>query len=285
MALVRNGKVALVCFVMGASILLIPEFGLIHKSLYNLIVTYWKVLIAVHIGITNIAAVMICRGDTYQVAIRALWLGIVFGLSLVLGFSASSLSLLGWYVAALALFHWSEYFTTAYTNPRNLNLESFLLDHSKEYHIAIIASFVEFFIECFLYPSMKTPFIVNYIGLLLVFGGEFFRKKAMLTARSNFNHYVQHIKQEGHQLVTEGIYSYVRHPSYVGWFYWSVGTQLMMLNPVCFIAYTLVSWKFFNDRIVVEEIALLNFFGEDYLDYQKKVGTGLPFIKGYRMEL
>lgn len=33
-----------------------------------------------------------------------------------------------------------------------------------------------------------------------------------------------------------------------------------------------------------EEMYLLNFFGEDYVTYQKKVGTGLPFIKGYLVE-
>jgi len=26
----------------------------------------------------------------------------------------------------------------------------------------------------------------------------------------------------------------------------------------------------------------MNFFGEDYVNYQKQVGTGLPFIKGYQ---
>ena len=29
-----------------------------------------------------------------------------------------------------------------------------------------------------------------------------------------------------HQLVTSGVYGYCRHPSYAGWFLWSVGTQV-----------------------------------------------------------
>lgn len=48
------------------------------------------------------------------------------------------------------------------------------------------------------------------------------------------------------------------------------------------MAYTVVSWKFFNERIQEEEIYLLNFFGEDYVDYKKNVRTGLPFITGYQ---
>ena len=61
--------------------------------------------------------------------------------------------------------------------------------------------------------------------------------------------------------------------------------QLLLMNPVCIVGYTLVSWKFFKVRIYEEELTLLNFFREDYVDYQKRVGTGLPFIYGYRIEL
>ena len=52
------------------------------------------------------------------------------------------------------------------------------------------------------------------------------------------------------QLVTHGIYSLSRHPSYAGWFYWSIGTQLLMCNPVCTLGYAYASWKFFEERSV-----------------------------------
>ena len=48
----------------------------------------------------------------------------------------------------------------------------------------------------------------------------------MFTAGSNFNHVVQNEKSETHTLVTSGVYAWFRHPSYVGWFYWSIGTQV-----------------------------------------------------------
>jgi len=86
-------------------------------------------------------------------------------------------------------------------------------------------------------------------------------------------------------LVTHGIYGIMRHPSYVGWFWWSIGTQIILSNPFCVIFYAIISWKFFNDRIYVEEITLINFFGKQYFDYQKRVPTGIPFIKGYQLEV
>lgn len=45
------------------------------------------------------------------------------------------------------------------------------------------------------------------------------------------------------------------------------------------------TWMFFRERVEEEEITLLEFFGEEYAAYQKRVATGLPFIKGFKMEL
>lgn len=59
--------------------------------------------------------------------------------------------------------------------------------------------------------------------------------------------------------------------------------QLILQNPLCLFVYALMSWSFFHDRVLIEEITLLNFFGEDYVEYQEKVGTGLPFISGYKI--
>lgn len=106
----------------------------------------------------------------------------------------------------------------------------------------------------------------------------------MITAGSNFNHIIQSHREEGHILITYGIYAVWRHPSYVGWFWWSVGTQFILLNPICAIGYTIVTWRFFNERVKEEEISLLNFFGEDYVKYQRRVTTGLPFIQGYYVD-
>lgn len=92
---------------------------------------------------------------------------------------------------------------------------------------------------------------------------------------------MQFQQADDHKLVTNGIYKLVRHPSYVGWFYWSLGTQVILANPLCFIFYIIASWLFFRERIYMEEIALLNFFGDEYLRYQQTTKTGLPFIDGY----
>jgi protein-S-isoprenylcysteine O-methyltransferase len=156
-----------------------------------------------------------------------------------------------------------------------------LLNHSKEYIIAALCSWLEYAMEYSLFPSFKSWVWLSRVGITMVIIGECLRKVAMFTSGSNFSHVILYKKAENHQLVTHGVYSWFRHPSYVGWFYWSIGTQLLLCNPVCFIGYTTASWRFFRERVEEEELTLIAFFGQQYLNYQQRVGTGLPLVKGY----
>ncbi|XP_012577504.1 PREDICTED: protein-S-isoprenylcysteine O-methyltransferase [Condylura cristata] len=129
-------------------------------------------------------------------------------------------------MCSLSLFHYSEYLVTAVNNPKSLSLDSFLLNHSLEYTVAALSSWVEFTLENIFWPELKQITWLSAAGLLMVVFGECLRKAAMFTAGSNFNHVVQNEKSETHTLVTSGVYAWFRHPSYVGWFYWSIGTQV-----------------------------------------------------------
>ena len=218
-----------------------------------------------------------------KVAVRGCLLGSACGVGVIISIlSPVSYQIFGWYLVVLTFFHYSEYLTTAIGNPRTLSLDSYLLNHSISYGLAALTSWIEFFLERWLLPEMKTQWFLSFIGIIVCLWGEIVRKSAMLTAKTNFNHIVQTKREEGHELVTWGAYSLFRHPSYVGWFWWSIGTQLVLVNPFCTIAYIIAAWTFFYERIYYEEMTLIKFFGEKYLDYQKKVGTGLPFIKGYQ---
>lgn len=283
MALCKEGKTSLLSFLCACSLSVVyfitelfQPLSLVWSSfmfiILSLIVT--NALILAHLYRSKI--------DLYEIAVRAGLLGFFFGIGLLISFSGTTWTHFGWYLVVLSFFHWSEYFTTALTNPDSLTLESYLLDHSREYKLAALASWTEFFIEWLIFPGLKQNSILSLCGLILVIVGECIRKASMFTAKKNFNHYVQYIKQRGHQLVTNGVYSVCRHPSYVGWFLWSIGTQIILCNPCCLVGYTIVSWRFFRDRIFDEEMYLLSFFGDDYVQYQKRVGTGLPFIYGCR---
>lgn len=180
-----------------------------------------------------------------------------------------------------------EFFTTAAFNPASATYDSYLINHSKAYTIAAVVSWLEFWIKNLVLPARWNwsfpPYHVSIgLGLLLTMFGQFARSLAMWTARSNFNHIVQDQKHKGHVLVTSGIYTFLRHPSYVGFFYWSIGTQILLGNSFCIIAYALASWNFFKNRIPVEEEYLATrIFPNEYPEYIKRTYIGIPFIKGF----
>eukprot|EP01133_Synstelium_polycarpum_P016715 gene16715-19869_t len=147
------------------------------------------------------------------------------------------------------------------------------------FNVALAAGFTEYLVEWYFFPGMKKVTFLTIIGALAMFGGQAVRSVAMNTAGRNFSHLVAEEKKQSHQLVTSGIYAFARHPSYFGWFVWSIATQIVLCNPICALAYIKVSWEFFSDRIEYEEEYLVEFFGEDYRNYRRNVWSGIPFIK------
>ena len=88
-----------------------------------------------------------------QVAVRSCLLGLGIGLGWFLSVYSPTFSLFGWYIITLSFFHWSEYITISLTNPASLRIDSFLLDHSSAYHVAIVGSLVEFALETYFVPG------------------------------------------------------------------------------------------------------------------------------------
>lgn len=137
---------------------------------------------------------------------------------------------LGLYLMILSLFHYGEFQATAMININDITVQTFLLNHSVEYHLALYISLAEFCIESMFFTDWKFIFhpYITYTGLFICIAGDGLRKLAMFTAGHNFTHVIQVDYFSDHQLITTGIYSIFRHPSYVGWFYWSLGTQVSL---------------------------------------------------------
>jgi len=205
------------------------------------------------------------------ISIRAFSLGIVLG---VASFATALLAYYGialwrapFFIATLALFHYLEFDSTARFNPPDAKVSSFLLSaNGSAYNIAHTAALTELLVRNWLYSDFKPswlhlPFeiptlfpsgssaIPVTIGIALIITGQYVRTAAMAEAGENFNHVVQSTKRDDHVLVTSGVYAFCRHPSYFGFFWWGLGTQLVLGNAICFPAYAVVLWKFFANRI------------------------------------
>eukprot|EP01090_Pellita_catalonica_P000832 TRINITY_DN10591_c0_g1_i1.p1 TRINITY_DN10591_c0_g1~~TRINITY_DN10591_c0_g1_i1.p1 ORF type:complete len:236 (-),score=18.87 TRINITY_DN10591_c0_g1_i1:25-732(-) len=212
-------------------------------------------------------------------AVIAYCVGLTAGLGLAVALLSHSFWNLGAYLFFLGFFHFSEYFMVALFNPTMLSTNSFLVNHSKEYLIATGASFVEYFVERFFFPNFKGFWPIVWLGIIVAVIGSSIRLVGMYTAAQNFTHEVQTKKRDEHTLTTDGIYKYIRHPGYMGWFYFSIATQVLLVNPICAAGFAWKSWEFFSDRIYHEEIGLIEFFGEEYEEYRKRTPTYIPLIK------
>lgn len=224
------------------------------------------------------------------IALRAFCLGIAAAVgaiaaAAVLLFTGSPAWRAPFFLLALAVFHFLEFWTTAEKNTLVASIDSFLLTANwPAYAIAHCAAFLECLLVSLLFPGrswapLHSGPVLLALGLAMVAVGQVVRTVAMLEAGASFNHHVQTRKADTHTLVTTGIYGVFRHPSYFGFFYWGLGTQLVLGNVVCFFAYGWVLWTFFNGRINIEERKLVEFFQDDYVQYRRRVGTWLPFIR------
>ncbi|KAI9702467.1 MAG: hypothetical protein M1836_000947 [Candelina mexicana] len=223
------------------------------------------------------------------ISLRAFLLGQILGLfailTLYLLYTGNGLWRAPFFLASLSLFHFLEFWTTAAYNTRFANTTAFLLTRNgSAYNFAHTGALTECIITNLFFPnrallpsSIHAPLTV--LGLLMLIIGQSTRTLAMAQAGTNFNHSIQFKKSKEHELVTSGVYAYLRHPSYFGFFWWGLGTQVVMGNIVGFAAYTGVLWTFFSRRIHKEEKLLVNFFGDEYINYRKRTRVGIPFIR------
>ncbi|PVF96493.1 ICMT-domain-containing protein [Serendipita vermifera] len=186
---------------------------------------------------------------------------------------------LAFFLTAWGFFHWAEFAVTAGWNREKCSTSSFLLDNGTEYHVAHTVAILEFITTSFFFPDAKRWPFVTPLGMLVVLLGQLVRSGAMISAANNFSHIIQYKRQQDHQLVTSGIYSWSRHPSYAGFFYWGIGTQIALQNPISFLGYAIVLYRFFYHRIKYEERLLVLFFGKDYEAYRARVPTRIPFLR------
>lgn len=215
--------------------------------------------------------------DLPYVSRTAFLLGTVCGGSIAL--ASHGFRPLPIYIALIALFHFLEYYITATSQPLKVNPDSFLLNNGSEYLAAHSLALLEFVVELYFFPNLSKRFqTVRWLGLALALAGQLLRTAAMIKAGENFSHVIENSRSNHHTLTTTGIYSFSRHPSYAGFFYWALGTQLLMFNPVSFVLFVVLLYKFFGRRIRYEETTLVTFFGDDYNTYRRRVSTGIPFL-------
>ena len=125
------------------------------------------------------------------------------------------------------------------------------------------------------YPVLERA-IVACVGIALGASGLALR---FYTARVLGSYFTREITiMDGHRIIRDGPFRYIRHPAYLGSMLTEIGFTCA-LGPLYAIAFAAVLCPIaYSIRIRAEEDALVNEFGDDYRNYQRRTRRLVPFV-------
>ena len=122
-------------------------------------------------------------------------------------------------------------------------------------------------------PLYQSP-LLGYLGLSLLLVGVSFRV-IVITSLDRLGE-VSSTRADGYRFKQDGIYKYLRHPSYTASFLSFVGFGLVLNNWLSMLFIVLVVFVALLMRIKFEERLLVDLFGEEYIEYQENTKSFLP---------
>ena len=125
-------------------------------------------------------------------------------------------------------------------------------------------------------PWLDFNYMIAAAGIIMFISGGIVRWPAILQLKHSFTVDVA-IDQE-HKLTTTGIYSRIRHPSYLGILLIMGGLSMAMNSWLSFVVVTLPVFLTLRYRIFVEEQILETEFGEEWRFYKARTKMLVPFI-------
>jgi len=140
----------------------------------------------------------------------------------------------------------------------------------------VVAVMLAVFISMNVYfPISKNP-QVKYIGLAIIYIGILLRLASIVGLGRFFT--VDVTIREDHKLKTDGLYKFLRHPSYFASLLTFVGFGISLNNWLSLILVTAAVIVVFRMRINIEEKILIEQFGDEYRAYRKRVKGLIPFV-------
>ncbi len=83
--------------------------------------------------------------------------------------------------------------------------------------------------------------------------------------------------QPGQRVIDQGLYRFLRHPSYTGTFITLLGYGLALTNGLSLAIMLVLPGLAYAFRMRVEEVALREAFGDEYRDYMRRTKRLIPF--------
>jgi len=116
---------------------------------------------------------------------------------------------------------------------------------------------------------------MRWVGVGMVLSGIIIRLVAIVTLKKNFSGRLR--IREGHTLVKNGIYHWIRHPAYLGLIVLYLGVPLIVSSVLGFLVILLIVPLLLH-RIKLEERMLIERFGAEYEEYRRHSKRLIPFV-------
>jgi protein-S-isoprenylcysteine O-methyltransferase Ste14 len=91
--------------------------------------------------------------------------------------------------------------------------------------------------------------------------------------------------KEDHQLITNGVFKWVRHPMYAAFVVIAVAQIFMLQNWIIGPAFLLSAIPFYLQRVKREEKMLIKKFGSEYQEYMNRTGEIFPRMDKLTLQL
>ena len=114
------------------------------------------------------------------------------------------------------------------------------------------------------------------LGIIVIICGLLIRWIAIFSLKRQFTVDVAITKD--HRIISEGIYRFVRHPAYAGSILSFLGLGLCFANVISLLLIFPPICAAFLYRIRVEEKALVDAFGDEYIRYCESTRRLVPWI-------
>ena len=124
------------------------------------------------------------------------------------------------------------------------------------------------------FANYTLPAWAGWLGVALIAGAILVFWRAHTDLGLNWSPTLE--IREKHELVTRGIYGYIRHPMYASQWLWVIAQPLLLQNWIAGFINLLVFIPFYFLRVGAEERLMLEQFGEQYRSYMQKVGAVFP---------
>ncbi len=150
------------------------------------------------------------------------------------------------------------------TDKRNLDKSSLSLI----WIVIVISLTIAVFVSLKYYFPVASSETIKYFGLALILTGVVLR---LLIIKSLGKFFTADVTiRQNHKLKTDGFYHLLRHPSYAASLLSFTGFGISLNNWVSLLIVAAAILIAFINRIKVEEKALIEYFGQEYIEYKSQ---------------